>query len=99
MGWFAWRVQSRTVPPIAFAFAIMGSYAMDGTTSGPITMFVFKLIGAGGSFAYVLEQQAAVVLTVNMALSLFTTALLKATPIAARASGARGRSVLTCARG
>ena len=104
------RVRSRYVLPIVFAFAIMGIYSVDGTTSGPITMFVFTLIGvamirykypvsatvvgillgrmletqsilthqiSGGSFAYVLERPAAIVLMVIMALSLISTALSK----------------------
>jgi hypothetical protein len=39
-------VRSRYVLPIVFAFAIMGSYSIDGTTSGPSIMFIFTLIGA-----------------------------------------------------
>ena len=39
------RVRSRYVLPIVFAFAIMGIYSVDGTTSGPITMFIFTLLG------------------------------------------------------
>ncbi len=40
------KVRSRYVLPIVFALAIMGIYSVDGTTSGPITMFVFTLSSA-----------------------------------------------------
>ena len=40
------RVRTRYIVPVVFILAIMGTYSMDGTTTGPITLFVFTLIGA-----------------------------------------------------
>jgi putative tricarboxylic transport membrane protein len=104
------KVRSRYVLPIVFALAIMGIYSVDGTTSGPITMFVFTIIGvamnrykypvsaavvgillgrmletqsiltyeiSGGSFGYILQRPAAIVLLAIMPLSLISTALSK----------------------
>ncbi len=104
------KVRSRYVLPVIFAFSVMGIYSIDGTTSGPITLFIFTLIGvlmirykypvsatvvgillgrmletqsilthqiSGGSFGYLLERPAAMVLICVMTLSLASTALSK----------------------
>lgn len=39
------RVRTRYIVPVVFILAVMGTYSMDGTISGPITLFVFTLIG------------------------------------------------------
>jgi putative tricarboxylic transport membrane protein len=43
------RVPLRLLVPAVLLVAAMGSYAIDGTTSGPITLFVFAVIGWGMS--------------------------------------------------
>lgn len=41
------RVRTRYIVPVVLILAIMGTYSIDGTISGPITLFVFALIGVG----------------------------------------------------
>jgi putative tricarboxylic transport membrane protein len=40
------RLRTRYIVPVVLILAIMGTYSMDGTISGPVTLFVFTLIGA-----------------------------------------------------
>jgi putative tricarboxylic transport membrane protein len=40
------RLRTRYIVPVVLILAIMGTYSMDGTISGPITLFVFTIIGA-----------------------------------------------------
>ncbi|HTV30093.1 MAG TPA: tripartite tricarboxylate transporter permease [Xanthobacteraceae bacterium] len=39
------RLRTRYIVPVVLILAIMGTYSMDGTISGPITLFVFTIIG------------------------------------------------------
>jgi putative tricarboxylic transport membrane protein len=39
------RVRTRYIVPVVLILAIMGTYSLDGTISGPVTLFVFALIG------------------------------------------------------
>jgi putative tricarboxylic transport membrane protein len=39
------RLRTRYIVPVVLILAVMGTYSMDGTISGPITLFVFTLIG------------------------------------------------------
>jgi putative tricarboxylic transport membrane protein len=40
------RLRTRYVVPVVLILAVMGTYSLDGTISGPVTLFVFTLIGA-----------------------------------------------------
>ncbi len=40
------RLRTRYIVPLVLILATLGTYAMDGTIAGPITLFVFTLIGA-----------------------------------------------------
>jgi putative tricarboxylic transport membrane protein len=40
------RLRTRYIVPVVLILAIMGTYSLDGTISGPITLFVFTMIGA-----------------------------------------------------
>jgi putative tricarboxylic transport membrane protein len=40
------RLRTRYIVPVVLILAIMGTYSLDGTISGPITLFVFTLLGA-----------------------------------------------------
>jgi putative tricarboxylic transport membrane protein len=39
------KVRTRYVLPAILAIAVLGTYAIDGTTKGPITLIVFSIIG------------------------------------------------------
>jgi putative tricarboxylic transport membrane protein len=39
------RLRTRYIVPVVLILAIMGTYSIDGTISGPITLFVFAIIG------------------------------------------------------
>jgi putative tricarboxylic transport membrane protein len=39
------KVRTRYVLPAILAIAVMGTYAIDGTTKGPITLIVFSVVG------------------------------------------------------
>jgi putative tricarboxylic transport membrane protein len=40
------RLRTRYIVPAVLVLAIMGTYSLDGTIAGPLTLFVFTLIGA-----------------------------------------------------
>jgi putative tricarboxylic transport membrane protein len=40
------RLRTRYIVPVVLVLAIMGTYSLDGTIAGPLTLFVFTLIGA-----------------------------------------------------
>jgi putative tricarboxylic transport membrane protein len=40
------RLRTRYIVPVVLILATMGTYAMDGTIAGSITLFIFTLIGA-----------------------------------------------------
>jgi putative tricarboxylic transport membrane protein len=39
------RVRSRHILPIILVISVMGTYSIDGTVVGPITLFIFAIIG------------------------------------------------------
>lgn len=40
------RLRTRYIVPVVLMLAVMGTYSIDGSISGPITLFVFTIIGA-----------------------------------------------------
>jgi putative tricarboxylic transport membrane protein len=41
------RVRTRFIVPVVLVLATMGTFSIDGTIGGPITLFVFAIIGVG----------------------------------------------------
>jgi putative tricarboxylic transport membrane protein len=41
------RLRTRYIVPVVLVLATMGTYSIDGTIAGPITLFVFAVIGVG----------------------------------------------------
>jgi putative tricarboxylic transport membrane protein len=41
------RVRTRFIVPVVLVLATMGTFSIDGTIGGPITLFVFAIVGVG----------------------------------------------------
>jgi putative tricarboxylic transport membrane protein len=41
------KVRTRYIVPVVLILAIIGTYSIDGTIAGPVTLFAFALLGVG----------------------------------------------------
>ncbi len=58
------KVRTRFILPAILVVAVMGTYAVEGSASGPITLFIFSLIG----FALVKYQYPVAAVVVGLLL-------------------------------